>query len=592
MTHSNAPESEDTGMDRPAWHDSDFLKAAFDDLPANVFIADRSFVLIYANRKAKETLADIAPQMHEAFGVHPNEIVGMSIHRFHRNPGRVESILEDERKLPHRAEFCFGGITLRSDINSIVIGREIVGYIVNWENITQQKAVDSEYSRLFCMVENSPTNVMLADLDFKITYVNPASLRLLKRLEEHLPVPHDRVVGSSIDVFHKHPEHQRRMLADPNNLPVTARINIGPEIAELLVTAIKDREGKYLGPMVTWQLITDKLKSEQQVKEAAEREAAQAEFLRTSVNRILAIVDAASLGDLTQSIDAQGDDAISLLQKGLATLFNNMRAGISEIAASAQTLASASQQLKDVSQHMAANAEETSSQANAVSTAAEEVSRNVTTVSAGTEQMGASIREIAKNANEAARVAMTAVNVAENTNQTFARLGHSSSEIGKVIKVITSIAQQTNLLALNATIEAARAGEAGKGFAVVANEVKELAKQTARATEEIGLKIEAIQSDTQAAIQAITQIQVIIGQISDSQTTIASAVEQQTATTNEISRNVTEAAVGSNEIAANMTAVAQAARGTSEGAENTQGAADALERLAAQLKNLVEQFKY
>jgi methyl-accepting chemotaxis protein len=189
-------------------------------------------------------------------------------------------------------------------------------------------------------------------------------------------------------------------------------------------------------------------------------------------------------------------------------------------------------------------------------------------------------------------VATSAVKVAEKTNATVAKLGESSAEIGNVIKVITSIAQQTNLLALNATIEAARAGEAGKGFAVVANEVKELAKQTAKATEDISRKIEAIQGDTKGAVEAIAQIGKIINQINDIQNTIASAVEEQTATTGEISRNVAEAAQGSNEIAQNITGVAQAARSTTEGASNTKSSADELSKIALDLQKLVSQFKY
>ena len=187
---------------------------------------------------------------------------------------------------------------------------------------------------------------------------------------------------------------------------------------------------------------------------------------------------------------------------------------------------------------------------------------------------------------------MTAVAVkdANKTNETIKHLGESSNQIGEVVKVITSIAQQTNLLALNATIEAARAGEAGKGFAVVANEVKELAKETAKATEDISQKIEAIQTDTRGAVTAIGQISAIIGQINDIQNTIASAVEEQTATTNEISRNVAEAAKGSSEIAQNITGVAEAARHTSSGAADTQKAAGELTRMAAGLQGLVSKF--
>jgi methyl-accepting chemotaxis protein len=239
---------------------------------------------------------------------------------------------------------------------------------------------------------------------------------------------------------------------------------------------------------------------------------------------------------------------------------------------------------------MGASAEETSAQAHAVSSAAEQVSANVNTVAASAEEMSASIHEIAASAHEAAAVAGRAVETASATNETVRQLGDSSAEIGLVIKVITAIAEQTNLLALNATIEAARAGDAGKGFAVVANEVKELAKETSAATEEIGQKIEAIQGDARAAMTAIDAITEVIGRINDIQGTIASAVEQQTATTNEITRHVTEAAGGAGEIAANVTGVAQAAQDTSSGASSVQASALDLARLAEELNLTVSRF--
>jgi methyl-accepting chemotaxis protein len=266
----------------------------------------------------------------------------------------------------------------------------------------------------------------------------------------------------------------------------------------------------------------------------------------------------------------------------------SLKRTLDTVSMNAQSLGSASEELSAVAQQMSSNSEETAAQSNVVASASEQVSKNVATVATSAEEMSASVREIAKNANDAARVATTAVKVAQDTNQTIAKLGQSSFEIGKVIKVITSIAQQTNLLALNATIEAARAGEAGKGFAVVANEVKELAKQTAAATEDISAKIEAIQSDTKGAVIAIADIAKIIGQINDISSTIASAVEEQSATTNEIARNANEAAKGSNEISRNITNVSTAARSTTEGANNTLSAARELARLAASLKDVVD----
>ena len=201
--------------------------------------------------------------------------------------------------------------------------------------------------------------------------------------------------------------------------------------------------------------------------------------------------------------------------------------------------------------------------------------------------MSASIKEIAKNAHESAKVATGAVRVAVETNQIVTKLGDSSTEIGQVIKVITSIAQQTNLLALNATIEAARAGEAGKGFAVVANEMKELAKQTAKATEDISRKIEAIQADTKNAVVAIAQISDVIKQVNDISNTIATAVEEQNATTNEMARNVGEAAKGSGEITKNIGGVAEAAKSTSQGANDSLKAAEALAKMSSDLGELV-----
>lgn len=261
-----------------------------------------------------------------------------------------------------------------------------------------------------------------------------------------------------------------------------------------------------------------------------------------------------------------------------------------DLRGSASTLTAASQELGAISKQMMDTAAETAGQSEVAKTAVDQVNRSIRTVTTATDEMSASIREIAKNASEAARVATSAVSMADTTNTTIGKLGASSAEIGKVIKVITSIAQQTNLLALNATIEAARAGEAGKGFAVVANEVKELAKETARATEDIGQKIETIQNDTRAAVGAIAQIARIIGEINDIQTAIASAVEEQTATTAEMGRNVNDAARGSEAIAQNIARVSRGAEGILAGVGDTQRSAVDLAKMAAEFQRVVALF--
>ena len=294
---------------------------------------------------------------------------------------------------------------------------------------------------------------------------------------------------------------------------------------------------------------------------------------------------------VAEDISVTTNDEIGQAGLALNKMKNNLQAVVQSIAGNALQVEGASEELSKTSQQITANSEETSAQAKVVSNAAQQVSQNLQTVATGAEEMGSTIKEIAKNATEAAKVATGAVRVAENTTATVSKLGDSSTEIGQVIKVITSIAQQTNLLALNATIEAARAGEAGKGFAVVANEVKELAKETAKATEDISRKIEAIQTDTKAAIDAIANISEVINQINDISNTIATAVEEQNATTNEMARNVSEAAHSSGEITSNIAGMAQAAESTSHGAGDTQKAAEQLVQTSAELRRLIEQFK-
>jgi methyl-accepting chemotaxis protein len=451
---------------------------------------------------------------------------------------------------------------------------------------------DATNARFMGMMNSQAASVTFANPEYKIVYLNDPAIQMLRKVEQFLPVKADQIVGQNIDIFHKNPAHQRKLLGNPSNFPLRGQIKIGPETFELIANPVYDDRRNLLGTLVSWECVTEKLANEKLIKDNTEREKQHAEELRAKVDSILANVNAAAQGDLTQEVEVCGTDTIGQMGEALNQLLANLRDSIFSISQNAVALGTSSEEMSSVSGQMKGNAEETAAQSNVVSAAAEEVSKNVQTVSTAVEEMSASIKEIAKNASEGAKIATSAVQMANSTNDTITKLGQSSTEIGQVIKVITTIAGQTNLLALNATIEAARAGEAGKGFAVVANEVKELAKKTAEATEDISRKIEAIQTDTKGAVEAIKQISLIIGQINDLSNSIAGAVEEQTATTNEMARNVTEAAKGASEIAQNITAVAQAAQSTTEGAGNVQTASGELSRMAADLQELVGRFKF
>ena len=403
------------------------------------------------------------------------------------------------------------------------------------EEISQETA---ELYRIKAMIEAATVNLIYADPDMVIRYANPATLRTLESLQSYLPIPADQLVGSSIDVFHKHPGHQHRLLTTAGMLPHQATIQLGPEYLDLYIAPIFSADGQPDGYMLTWSVATDRVQANARAEETQAR-----------------------LDNLLHSVESNTE--------ALQESFDGLRS---------------------TSTQLVANASDTAQQANRVSAAAEEVRVSIQTVADNTDQMSESIREIAHSASDAARVAGQAVDLATSTHQTVHDLGRSSVEIGEVVKVITSIAQQTNLLALNATIEAARAGEAGKGFAVVANEVKELAKATAKATEDISRKIQAIQSGTAGAVEAIDEISSTIHRISELQVTIASAVEEQTVTTNDISRNLTEAAAGATNIAQRITAVADASQQARQAAEATQDTVRHVSEKASQIAQVLVDF--
>ncbi len=506
-------------------------KAALDALQTNVFIADRDFNLVYMNKRAAETLKVAAPEIKRIFDLDIEELLHGSIHRFHRDPAAVEKILNNPGALPHKATFHFGNVYLETNINAIYNEAGVyVGNVVNWEEVSEHRRQVEQAARLLSAIESSGTATMMVDRDLVITYVNAAT----------------------VSMFHQH------LATFEAQFP-------GFDLSKLVGTCV---DVFHESPGHQRQILSDRGN------------------LPYTTN--IKIADLTFKVNVSAMLDAGGDYIGNSMEWANITDRIDIREATK---AAAEDLSKSSGELVAISNQMAGSAEETSVQSNNVSGASEEVSRNIGSVATAIEEMNTTIKEVADRAAEAAGVADQAVELANEANNVISNLGNSSQEISKVTKVITSIAEQTNLLALNATIEAARAGEAGKGFAVVAHEVKELARETAKATEDISFKIEQIQSDSSGSVESIKSVSDIINKINQIASTIASAVEEQAATSNEIARNVSEAASGADSIVENISQVAQAAGETAAGAETTKQNAEGLTELAGQLQELVTQLE-
>lgn len=389
--------------------------------------------------------------------------------------------------------------------------------------------------KLAAMVEAAPIGMMQANEDAECVHINPILAKTFSSLGLDLGMDPSALIGTSLALIPTDWARQlAAMAAQGTNCQET--VTIGSEVFEVGASPIRDNSGQLIGSLSTWKLITDEMRR-------ADREKAM-------------------MGQMAQVVEG--------------------------VRVRAESLADSAELLSGISSQLEGGAGSTASKANTVSAAAEEAATIATSVAESVEQLQFSITEISRATNAATETAGEAVAVAESTADTIKQLGQSSEEIGRVVDLISAIAEDTNVLALNATIEAARAGEAGKGFAVVANEVKDLAGETARATEDIKERVARIQADTIEAVEAIARVGSVVAAISDGQNTIAASIEEQTATANEISVAVADVARASADINESITSVAQSSTETSENATNTAAAAAQLTGLASELKSLSE----
>lgn len=512
-----------SGQIKSSGNDQRFY-AMVESATINVMTCDATGVIDYINPAAIATLESIE----DILPVKVDQIIGKSFDIFHENPAFQQKLLKNPNKNFPRRGLLNVSAEVILDLEATAMfdaGGNFSGLQAIWSIATHRIKMEKDVAFKNSMVESAPINMMATDLSGKIVYLNPAAIKTLKIYEQSLPLKVSEMVGSKFDIFHKNPAFQQDLLKDvERNFPRQALLSYQGLVMDLTATVIRGIKGEAVGLQACWLDVTV-IERNKKIKEEMDR----------------------------------------------------------KISENASQVASAATELSAQADQMGSNVEAAKTEIEQTKKKSDEVRRQMDGVMSATEEMNIAVQEIASGAQEAARISNEAVDTAKEANDIIAALGESSAEISNVIKAISTVAQQTNLLALNATIEAARAGEAGKGFAVVASEVKELAKETRGATEDITKRIEKIQNDTRRAVKSIESISEIINRLSQIANGTASSVEEQAVTTNEMSKSIAQANAGASQISESMSGVSLQIEELRSGIAQNNDAAASLGKLAENL---------